>query len=288
MSILQHDLQQRNIELQNLHSALGQLQKERDNIIKRINSDQDKKFQQMLDDEKIKFTITEENYKKEIISKDDANRLLKEKLEDEILLRRKAEIEFNNEKKKMQKTIETAVSQMRNTADDVVDRVLVTNLFVDYIQKRRSLDVLALIGKILNFTDEQKEAVGLKVPQNYIKSLITSIVGPLAPPPAPEVEGDNLAELWINFLLTESDESHSQQVQQTPIPQTQVNNSTISKKSPLHPYAKKMSLSLEIPDEKNYQSYTNISLTPSSARGSVIDNDGSFSLVPSSPVIVLR
>ena len=294
MNILQHDLQQRNIELNNLHIALGQLQKERDDIIKRINSEQDKKIQDIINNEKSNYLIIEENYKKIIIEKDHNICSLKEKLEDESLLRRKAEIEFNNEKKKMQKTLETAVSQMRNTDDDVVDRALVTNLFVDYIKKRRSLDVLALIGKILNFTDEQKEAVGLKVPsQNYIKSLITSIVGPLAPPPPPEVEGDNLAELWINFLLTESGESNSQpkspQAHQ-PIPTSGIENS--SKKSPLHPVAKQMSLSLEIPDaDKNYQSFTNVSLTPSSskassARGSV--DDGSFSLIPSSPVYRLR
>lgn len=288
MSIIQHDLKQRNIELNNLHIALGQLQKERDDIIKRINSEQDKKIQNVIDDVKANYIIIEENYKKEIIDKDNINHLLKEKLEDESLLRRKAEIEFNNEKKKMQKTLETALIQIRNTDDDVVDRVLVTNLFVDYIQKRRSLDVLALIGKILNFSDEQKEAVGLKVPsQNYIKSFITSIVGPLAPPP--EVEGDNLAELWINFLLTESDESNSQ----TRSPQVEQQPTVVHKKlpSPLHPFAKQIGLTLEIPEnEEKYQSFTNVSLTPSSnsssTRGSI--DDGSFSLIPSSPVYRLR
>jgi hypothetical protein len=295
MNILQHDLKQRNIELNNLHIALGQLQKERDDIIKRINSEQDKKIQDIINNEKSNYLIIEENYKKIIIEKDQNICLLKEKLEDESLLRLKADIEFNNEKKKMQKTLEIAVSQMRNTDDDVVDRALVTNLFVDYIKKRRSLDVLALIGKILNFTDEQKEAVGLKVPsQNYIKSLITSIVGPLAPPSPPEVEGDNLAELWINFLLTESGEANPQPKspqaqQQQPIPISGIENSTRKeqKKSPMHPVAKQMSLSLEIPDvDKNYQSFTNVSLTPSSVRGSI--DDGSFSLIPSSPLYRLR
>jgi chromosome segregation ATPase len=199
MNILKHDLNQRNIELNNLHLALVQLQKDRDNSIKRVTIEQDKKIQNLLDEQKNEFIIIDNNYKKDIMILNDNIRTLKEKLEDESLLRRKAEIDFNNDKKKMQKTLETAVNQMRNTnSDDVIDRALVTNLFVDYIQKRRSLDVLALIGKILNFTDEQKEAVGLKVPsQNYITSLLTKIVGPLAPPPPPDnVEGDNLAELF--------------------------------------------------------------------------------------------
>lgn len=61
---------------------------------------------------------------------------------------------------------------------------------------------------MLQFTDEQKEAVGLKVPSvNYISNFIRTVVGvPTAPPP--DVEGDNLAELWVNFLLMESEEKN--------------------------------------------------------------------------------
>ena len=46
---------------------------------------------------------------------------------------------------------------------------------------RRSLDVLDLIGRVLNFTEEQKIAVGLKPPQiNIVSSLYKTILG--APP----------------------------------------------------------------------------------------------------------
>jgi hypothetical protein len=53
----------------------------------------------------------------------------------------------------------------------------------------RSLEVLDLIGRVLNFTDQQKEAVGLKVPSiNLISSIFSTIVGlPKAPPPEIEV-----------------------------------------------------------------------------------------------------
>jgi hypothetical protein len=51
-----------------------------------------------------------------------------------------------------------------------------------------SLDVLDLIGRILNFTDAQKEAVGLKVPPlNILSSFLTNIVG-LTKPPQEEIE----------------------------------------------------------------------------------------------------
>ena len=65
------------------------------------------------------------------------------------------------------------------------------------------MDILGLIAKILSFSDDQKEIVGLK-PVSLITSILSTVVG--KPPPPPDIEGDNLAELWVNFLLVESDE----------------------------------------------------------------------------------
>ena len=72
----------------------------------------------------------------------------------------------------------------------------------------RSLTSTPSPPQVLNFNDEQLEAVGLKVPDidlisSGISSLFTTIVG--APPRPMDVEGDNLAELWVNFLQMEVD-----------------------------------------------------------------------------------
>lgn len=98
----------------------------------------------------------------------------------------------------------------------------------------RSKEILELIGRMLCFTDEQKVAVGLLVaprnvnPVGYISSLIGGMVtGPGNRPEEdikiPEVQlstelfsllsdychlvlqGESLAEMWVNFLLEESD-----------------------------------------------------------------------------------
>ena len=84
-----------------------------------------------------------------------------------------AEMDLNTEKRQMQQTLQTALSQLKSQ-DDVVDRILLSNLLVSYFQRRKSKDVLDLIAKVLNFSDEQKEAVGLKVPPNNLFSTLFS------------------------------------------------------------------------------------------------------------------
>ena len=133
-------------------------------------------------------------------------------LQDAIILQRKAELDLQSEKRKMQKTVETAIIQMRNTQEDVVDRALVANLLVSYFKKRRSRDVMDLIAKILQFDDDQKVACGLKVGtigfRHAVGNIFKNIVNTAVSNPPAEVEGDNLAELWVNFLLEETkDES---------------------------------------------------------------------------------
>ena len=61
----------------------------------------------------------------------------KAKLTDEALLRRKAELDMNAEKRRMQKTLEGAVAQLRNSQADVVDRTLISNLIISYFKRKR-------------------------------------------------------------------------------------------------------------------------------------------------------
>ena len=65
-----------------------------------------------------------------------------------------------------------------------------------------------LIAKILNFDDDQKVAVGLKVGtigfRHAVGSIFQTIVGTTPAKTPQEIEGENLAELWVNFLLEET------------------------------------------------------------------------------------
>lgn len=63
---------------------------------------------------------------------------LDEKVETERLLRRKMELDINKERKKMEVTLSNALKQVNNTnLEELVDRTLIGNLIVSYIQRRR-------------------------------------------------------------------------------------------------------------------------------------------------------
>ena len=81
---------------------------------------------------------------------------------------------------------------------DVVDRKLMTNLIVQYHQKKFSPEVLELLGRVLGFSEDEKNKVGLR--RRGLLGLLT----PLAPPISAE-EQPNLVELWVSFLEKETD-----------------------------------------------------------------------------------
>ena len=72
----------------------------------------------------------------------------------------------------------------------------------------RSREVMDLIAKVLDFNDDQKVIVGLKVGnigfRHAVGSIFKSIVGNSPTKTPQEIEGENLAELWVNFLMTET------------------------------------------------------------------------------------
>ena len=65
-----------------------------------------------------------------------------------------------------------------------------------------------LIAKVLNFNDDQKVVVGLKIGniglRHAVGSFYKSLVGNSSVKTPQEIEGENLAELWVNFLMTET------------------------------------------------------------------------------------
>jgi len=64
--------------------------------------------------------------------------------------------------------------------------------------------VLELISRVLGFSDEEKEIVGIRS-QN--KAGIMGMISPLPPPSISpeEVGSSNLVELWVSFLEKETE-----------------------------------------------------------------------------------
>lgn len=202
--LMKQDLALRDLENRNIQNAMAQVQRERDVAVSRTTAGFEEKAKDLEKEYHIKLQKVNQEWVAKLQTKEDVIQQSEQKSQDEGILRRKAELELNGEKRRMQRTLENALKQLENSQKDVVDRVLITNLIVSYFQRNKSKDVLDLISKILTFTDEQKQAVGLMArPGAFIESIFSSIG--VAPPAPPEVEGDNLAELWVNFLMSEAE-----------------------------------------------------------------------------------
>jgi hypothetical protein len=76
-------------------------------------------------------------YEKKLHESEKNYHVLEQQLSDEALKRRKFQYDMNMEKKRMQKTLEDALIQLKNSQEDVVDRTLISNLIVSYFQRKR-------------------------------------------------------------------------------------------------------------------------------------------------------
>ena len=135
--ISRHDLSLRTQELDNLHKALDNLQKESTNKMLVIKNEHQAKIdlleQEWLEKnntDKIFFEQDMEFYKKKVEE-------VKEQCQDEILLRRKLELDISAEKRKLNQTLELALHKLQHSQEDTVDRTLVKNLVVTYFRQRR-------------------------------------------------------------------------------------------------------------------------------------------------------
>ncbi|KAL3680815.1 hypothetical protein R1sor_023771 [Riccia sorocarpa] len=130
------------------------------------------------------------------------------KLEDEIMRLRKA----------LEQSM-TRLNTLSSDSDYHVDRRIVIKLLVTYFQRNHSREVLDLMVRMLGFSEEDKRRVGL-AQQNAGRGVVRGVLGlpgrfvggligsasadslALRTPP----ENQSFADLWIDFLLKESEE----------------------------------------------------------------------------------
>lgn len=137
MILLQQDLEQRNIECMNLKIAVDNLHNSQDVNAKRSTEKFAKQLKVVEAQLEEKLAQNDELWKVELAKQNELRVELEQKLSDEALLRRKAEIDMNTEKRRLQKLLEDAVNQLRHVREDVVDRTLVANLIVSYFQRNK-------------------------------------------------------------------------------------------------------------------------------------------------------
>ncbi|XP_054801937.1 golgin candidate 3-like isoform X2 [Prosopis cineraria] len=112
----------------------------------------------------------------------------------------------------------TRLNRMSVDSDFLVDRRIVIKLLVTYFQRNHSKEVLDLMVRMLGFSDEDKQRIGI-AQQGAGKGVVRGVLGLpgrlvggiLAGSPAEAAanvgsENQSFADMWVDFLLKETQE----------------------------------------------------------------------------------
>lgn len=118
----------------------------------------------------------------------------------------------------LRRSLDEAIHRLQINQEDVIDRSLMKNILLDWFSKKTRdkkstgaggrKEVLNLMANVLHFTEDEKEIVGLEDINST--SAFGKVVGVVtAPLPhaalnLDKIEGDNVREKWVNFLLAEA------------------------------------------------------------------------------------
>mmetsp|Transcript_19315 Transcript_19315/g.22225 ORF Transcript_19315/g.22225 Transcript_19315/m.22225 type:complete len:295 (+) Transcript_19315:212-1096(+) len=118
----------------------------------------------------------------------------------------------------LRRSLDEAIHRLQISQEDVIDRSLMKNILLDWFSKKTRdkkstgaggrKEVLNLMANVLHFTEDEKEIVGLENINST--SAFGKVVG-VVTAPLPQaalnldkIEGDNVREKWVNFLLAEA------------------------------------------------------------------------------------
>lgn len=124
---------------------------------------------------------------------------LKEKLES-----------YRVENVQMRRSLDEAIGRLQHNQEDVIDRTLMKNILIDWLTKhgnKEKRQILELMASVLHFTDEDKARVHVGGEDFSFGKVVATVAAP--PPPSKadveHLEGSNVREKWVNFLLAETE-----------------------------------------------------------------------------------
>ena len=120
---------------------------------------------------------------------------------------------LRSENNQMRRSLDEAIQRLQATQEDVIDRTLMKNILLDWCtmhDKSKRQQVLELMANVLHFSEDEREKVHLT--HMDIESVRDRVVGAIAAPLPPSkadvehLQGENVREKWISFLMAETDD----------------------------------------------------------------------------------
>merc|ERR1712130_763322 len=112
------------------------------------------------------------------------------------------------------------LSSFGSSEQDFVDKRLVTKLFVNYLSapnKDKKREILQVMSRILNFTEEDEQKTGLADGgRGRWGSMIPFFGGGGNSSASSNTASSNLVNLWVEFLLKESERAENEEFANTP------------------------------------------------------------------------
>ncbi|KAG6543039.1 hypothetical protein Mapa_015535 [Marchantia paleacea] len=212
-------LESKDVELSNLQSALGQYYAEteaQERLYVELSASREEiatlSHQLQAASQKIEAKNAEKNSALDKLVNAEQRKFETEqkmrKLEEEVMRLRRA----------LEQSM-TRLNTLSSDSDYHVDRRIVIKLLVTYFQRNHSREVLDLMVRMLGFSEDDKRRVGLAqqnagrgvvrgvlgLPGRFVGGLIGSASADSLSLPTPS-ENQSFADLWIDFLLKESEE----------------------------------------------------------------------------------
>jgi GRIP domain/GRAB domain len=207
VDVCKSDMERITIGNNNLQSALEafQMEREAELAIWEENKQADEKALQAAHEAKLEATRQVNEAQMQLIQ-NAADAAVRNTMTDIKLLEEKVEM-YRTENFQMRRSLDEAISRLQATQDDVIDRSFMKNVLFDWLTKKGAKerrDVLEVMANILHFTEEEKEKVHI----SHSSIGISRIVGTLPEPKADmeHLEGENVREKWVNFLLAETND----------------------------------------------------------------------------------
>ena len=125
--------------------------------------------------------------------------------------------EYRKENVNLRRSLDEAISRLQSKEEDVIDRALIKSILLDWHSKsgKAKRDVLMVMSSILHFDEKEKQKCGLTSgPHNSISGRMVDTLAPPFPTSgtSPEdLDGDNIREKWVSFLLSECGDSPSKE-----------------------------------------------------------------------------
>ncbi|KAG4115523.1 hypothetical protein ERO13_D12G110000v2 [Gossypium hirsutum] len=208
----------KNVELLNLQTALGQYYAE---IEAKEHLERDLALARE-ESSRLSGLLKDADQQAELSKKEKEEILAKLLQTERMLAEGKARVnKLEEDNSKLRRALEhsmTRLNRMSMDSDYLVDRRIVIKLLVTYFQRNHSKEVLELMVRMLGFSDEDKQRIGI-AQQGTGKGVVRGVLGlpgrlvggilgggSADVPASIAPDNQSIADLWVDFLLKETEE----------------------------------------------------------------------------------